>query len=60
MCPQSKTKCFTKEYQSLLQGKNHINEKTTSTFMFHVMMLGGLVLEVVFASFTNFIFVVMT
>jgi heterodisulfide reductase subunit C len=33
---------------------------TTRTFMLHVMMVGGLVLEVVLASFKKNIFVVMT
>jgi hypothetical protein len=60
MSPNLKLNVLQKEINHYCKAKIISMKKTTSTFMFHVMMVGGLVLEVVLASFTNFIFVVMT
>lgn len=59
--PPIENKMFYKRIPIIIARQKIISmKKTTSTFMFHVVMVGGLVLEVVFASFTIFIFFVMT
>jgi hypothetical protein len=56
--PNLKLNVLQKNIDHYCKAKFISMKKTTSMFMFHVMMVGALVLEVVLASFTNFIFVV--